>query len=125
MYSKKDKLYGYLIINSDTEVMDSIYDTGLPHFTPQYMLEELNIEPILFLDRYRLPTNITSKLDSSYGLLEVKLDSKGKANIDAIMNGRVIGSISSSLAHTSIADMQTAQNSDKEHISRAAWLDRL
>ncbi len=124
MYSANEKLYGYVIINADFDVMYSIDSTGKPHFTPQYLIEELGVEPMLFMNRYRIPTKIISKLNNSHGILEVKLSADGKTNADAIASGRVIGSISSIAPTMSCPDMKKAGSSDQDYIRRTTWIDK-
>ncbi len=96
-YTKENRLYGYVIINAEGDVLDGHNEDGTLHFTPQYMLEELDMAPMLFNNRLRLPRNVTDKLDASHGLIEVRLNDKGKADPDAVINGRVIGSVGSVL----------------------------
>lgn len=97
-YHQENRLYGYVIINAEGDVLDTLTDDGHLHFTPQYELAELNTKPLLFRNRMRLPRDITDRLDSTYGLVEVRLDNDGKADADAVLEGRVIGSVSSLLA---------------------------
>ena len=97
-YHQENRLFGYVIINAEGDVLDGMTDDGRLHFTPQYELTDLDAQPMLFRNRMRLPRNITDKLDSSFGLVEVRLDNDGKADADAVLQGRVIGSVSSLLA---------------------------
>lgn len=92
-YTKENRLYGYVIIDPEGDVLDGLNEDGSLHFTPQYMLEELDMTPMVFENRLRLPRNITDKLSSGHGLMEVRLNERGKADADAVLNGRVIGSV--------------------------------
>ncbi|TVQ85579.1 MAG: hypothetical protein EA357_00365 [Micavibrio sp.] len=102
-HTKENRLFGYVIINAEGDILDGIGENGKLHFTPQYLLAETGTEPLLFKNRMRLPREITERLDRSHGLMEVRLDKEGNADADAVLNGRVIGSVSSVLqaAHMS------------------------
>ena len=119
-YTKENRLFGYVIMNAEGDVLDSINNAGQLHFTPQYMLEELALKPMLFRNRLRLPRNVTDKLDSSHGLLEVRLNEDGKIDVDAVLDGRVIGSVSSVLQ---AEQMSQSVESGKAFVSRQEMRD--
>jgi len=120
-YYQDNRLYGYVIINAEGDVLDRLTDDGHLHFTPQYELADLDAKPMLFRNRMRLPRNITDKLDNTYGLLEVRLDKDGKTDADAVLEGRVIGSVSSLLA---AATMDKSFGDAKSYASRQDFREK-
>ncbi len=116
-HSKKHKAYGYIIINSDSEVLEGIDDIGNLHFTPQYMLDELGLQALIFEDRYRIPSKFTKKLNTTHGLLEVKLDKDGHADTDAILCGRVIGSVTA----INQPKINPSTKTNEAYMSEAIW----
>jgi len=85
---------GYIIMNTNGDVLIGIQPTGHAEFMNPALMDDLNKTAVVLKDQYCLPPHIKKHIDSLHMLLQVTLkEGETRADAETVSEGKPIGSV--------------------------------